>query len=45
VVGLVGVATRDGWSAPSALDAQVWRERVASLEDPFLGVEPLEPAS
>lgn len=45
VVGLVGAANEQGWSAPSEDDAQTWRDRVATLEDPFIGIESLEPTA
>jgi hypothetical protein len=29
---------------PSTEDVQTWRDRLSTLEDPYLGVEPLEPS-
>ncbi|MFW6052000.1 MAG: DUF2868 domain-containing protein, partial [Myxococcota bacterium] len=43
VVGLVGAADEDGWSPAAEADVQTWQDRLATLEDPFLGFERLEP--
>ncbi|NLY93870.1 MAG: DUF2868 domain-containing protein [Myxococcales bacterium] len=41
VVALVGVPTGGGYGAPSDDELVVWKDRLASLEDPFLGIEAL----
>lgn len=41
VVGLVGEARVDGWTAPTAEDITVWHQHLAIAEDPYLGLEVL----
>lgn len=42
VVGLVGEADGVAWPPPAPENVRLWREHLAALEDPYLGVEPLE---
>ncbi len=44
-VGLLQQDPAQAPRAPAADDVQTWRTRLASLQDPYLGVEPLEPGS
>ena len=43
-VALVGEAGQSGFEAADPEDIAIWRDRLALLEDPYLGVEPLEAA-
>ncbi len=43
-VALVGEGAPDALAAPDDEDVVVWRDRLTLLEDPYLGVQPLETA-
>jgi hypothetical protein len=42
LVLLVDEAGGAGWAPATPADVSVWRDRLALLEDNYLGVEPLE---
>ena len=43
-VTLVGEGTPSAMAAPESDDVALWRDRLTLLEDPYLGVQPWEPA-